>query len=146
MKLRDRLLGMSVEVALGTVSLWGRVIECESGYKAQFAYPRHIYLPASFARFLPRVSSAFGVTAGVYVSSTEDEISLPVSWDMPGQKNARLHLKNSGFLNARDFPYEAGLYDVAPTPGWRNQPRIKRQDFSPPTPGLPEQPGDTCQP
>ena len=146
MKVRDRLLGISVEVALGSVSLWGRVIECELGYKAQFAYPRHIYLPASFIRFLPRVSSAFGVTAGVYVSSSENEISLPVSSGVPGRQNARLHLKNSIFLSARDFPYKAGLYDVAVSPGPRNQPSIAPADFLPPTSGLPEEPGDTCRP
>ena len=133
MRVRDRLFGMSVEVALGTVSLWGRVIECESGYKAQYAYPRHIYLPASFVRFLPRIRSAFGVTAGVYISSSEDELSLPISCGVPGQKNARLHLKNSGFLSAKDFPYEVGLYDVTASPGQRMQPPFTRPDFSPPT-------------
>src|SRR5574337_877167 len=78
MKVRDRLLGRSVEVALGTVSLWGRGIECELGYKAQYAYPKHVYLPASFVRFLPEVMSAFGVGAGIYVSACEEEISLLV--------------------------------------------------------------------
>jgi hypothetical protein len=146
MKIRDRLLGMSVEVALGTVSLWGRVIECELGYKAQYAYPRHIYLPASFVRFLPKVRSAFGVTAGVYISTREEEISLPVSLGAPGLRHPRLHLKNSGFLNAKDYPYEAGFYDVAAAPERSKQPLITRPDFSPPTPGLPGEPGDICLP
>jgi hypothetical protein len=146
MKVRDRLLGMSVEIALGTVSLWGRVIECELGYKAQHAYPRHIYLPASFVRFLPKVRSAFGVTAGVYVSTGEEEISLPVSSGAPGLQAPRLHLKNSGFLNAKDFPYQVGFYDVPASPRLSKQPLITRPDFSLPTPGLPEEPGDICVP
>jgi hypothetical protein len=146
MKVRDRLLGMSVEVALGTVSLWGRVIECELGYKAQYAYPRYIYLPASFVRFLPTVRSAFGIAAGVYVSTRADEISLPVSSGAPGGQNARLHLKNSGFLNATGFPYDVGLYDVTTSPGRSKQPLITGRDFSAPTSGLTEEPGDTCRP
>jgi hypothetical protein len=32
--------------ALGEVSLWGRVIECERGFRASLAYPRRLYLPA----------------------------------------------------------------------------------------------------
>lgn len=29
---------------LGEVYLWGRVIECERGYKAQYAYPKKLYI------------------------------------------------------------------------------------------------------
>ena len=32
--------------AIGRVSLWGRVLECEQGYRASHGYPAHIYLPA----------------------------------------------------------------------------------------------------
>jgi hypothetical protein len=32
--------------AFGRVSLWGQVLECERGWRASVAYPRHIYLPA----------------------------------------------------------------------------------------------------
>jgi hypothetical protein len=32
--------------ALGAVSLWGRVLECDRGWRAEFAYPIRIYLPA----------------------------------------------------------------------------------------------------
>jgi hypothetical protein len=144
MEVRDRLLGMTVEVALGTVSLWGRVIECELGYKGQYAYPQHIYLPASLARFLPKVSSAFGVTAGIYASTCEEEISLSASSGFAGRESRRLHLKNSGFLSARDFPYEVGLYDLTILPGRRNQFPTTHPDFSLPASGFPEEPGDAC--
>jgi hypothetical protein len=31
--------------AIGRVSLWGTVVECEDGWRASFAYPERIYLP-----------------------------------------------------------------------------------------------------
>lgn len=31
---------------IGTVSLWGTVVECERGWRASRAYPRRIYVPA----------------------------------------------------------------------------------------------------
>lgn len=32
--------------AIGRVSLWGTVVECEDGWRASCAYPQRIYLPA----------------------------------------------------------------------------------------------------
>ena len=140
-RLRDRLLSMAVEVALGTVSLWGKVVECELGYRAQYAYPQHVYLPASFARFLPRVAWTFGVTAGVYVSACEEEISLPVFSGMRSQQTPRLHLKNSVYLSAQGFPYEVGLYDTMTASGPGDPLHDASPDFPPPAPDLP---GDSC--
>jgi hypothetical protein len=31
---------------LGQVALWGTVVECERGYRASYAYPTRIYVPA----------------------------------------------------------------------------------------------------
>ncbi len=146
MRVRDRLLGMSVEVAIGTVSLWGKVIECELGYKAEYAYPHHIYLPASFARFLPVVSSAFGVVAGVYASTCEDELSLAVSPPFGGLKRATLRLKNSGSLRPREFPYEVGFYDIRALPGRKEQLPAARPGIRVPPSNTPDGPGDVCWP
>lgn len=33
---------------LGTVSLWGDVLECERGWRAAFAYPRQLFVPLRF--------------------------------------------------------------------------------------------------
>ncbi|MCL5669707.1 MAG: hypothetical protein M1423_00145 [Acidobacteria bacterium] len=116
MQVRDRLLGMSVEVALGSVNLWGRVVDCESGYKAQYAYPCHFYLPASFARFLPEVGSAFGIPTGIYMSTFEEEIRLTFSSGSTGQNRQELNLKKSGSVTPKGFPYKAGFYDITPLP------------------------------
>jgi hypothetical protein len=35
---------------IGTVSLWGDVVECERGWRAAFAYPRHVFVPCGFPR------------------------------------------------------------------------------------------------
>ena len=58
----------AVSAALGRVSLWGSVVECEQGWRAERAYPAALYLPALAAsvsrgrlgRFLRRRRSAIG--------------------------------------------------------------------------------------
>lgn len=141
---RDRLLGMSVDVALGTVSLWGRVVECERGYKAQYAYPHHLYLPASAARFVREVSSAFGVAAGIYASTCDEEISLAVFSGSGSRGRRKLHLKNSGVLKAQNAPDAVGFYDLTVQPEGRNRLPTARPDFLPPPSDSCEEPGDTC--
>lgn len=115
-KMRDRLQSLSVEVSLGTVSLWGRVVECERGFKAQYAYPHHIYLPGRIARLMPDVASAFGIPVGVYASSCEEEISIPVALGHSGAE--KLLLKNTLLLAGKNLPYQAGLYDQEALPAW----------------------------
>jgi len=41
-----------VHRVLGTVSLWGTVVECERGWRASHAYPRQIHVPATRRRRL----------------------------------------------------------------------------------------------
>jgi hypothetical protein len=33
---------------IGTVSLWGDVVECERGWRAAFAYPSRLFVPLGF--------------------------------------------------------------------------------------------------
>ena len=146
MRVRDRLLSMSVEVAIGTVSLWGKVVECELGYKAEHAYPSHIYLPASFARFLPVVSSEFGVPTGIYAFTCEDELSLVVSPACGELESTTFHLENSGLLKPRGFPYEVGFYDLRTTPGRKMQFPATCPDFEFHSSDAPDEPGGRCWP
>jgi hypothetical protein len=44
--------------AIGKVSLWGRVIETEDGYRAQYAYPQELWLPD---RTLENIGLIYGV-------------------------------------------------------------------------------------
>jgi hypothetical protein len=37
---------LNVHRVIGTVSLWGRVVECTRGWRASRAYPKAIYVPA----------------------------------------------------------------------------------------------------
>ena len=43
-KLNGALSGYKPTNVLGKVAMWGRVIECEHGYRAQFAYPTELWL------------------------------------------------------------------------------------------------------
>jgi hypothetical protein len=49
---RDRPVTPAVARVLGRVSLWGRVIECERGFRASHAYPACVFVPGdcSFRR------------------------------------------------------------------------------------------------
>jgi hypothetical protein len=38
--------------AFGTVSLWGKSIQFTDGYRAQFAYPREIWIPYTMLKFV----------------------------------------------------------------------------------------------
>lgn len=38
---------LSVHRVIGTVSLWGRLVECARGWRASHAYPKMIYVPAT---------------------------------------------------------------------------------------------------
>ena len=57
--LRLQLPGGPVGRAWGAVKIWGRVIEHESGYRAEFAYPSHLY--CSDAKLASRVAALYGV-------------------------------------------------------------------------------------
>jgi hypothetical protein len=48
-----------VAYAWGAVKIWGRVIEHESGYRAEFAYPSHLH--CDDAKLAPRVAALYGV-------------------------------------------------------------------------------------
>ena len=37
--------GPSVHRVVGTVALWGHVVECKRGWRASYAYPKAIYVP-----------------------------------------------------------------------------------------------------
>jgi hypothetical protein len=43
--------GLSVHRVIGTVSLWGRVVECTRGWRGSLAYPKKIYVPPARAPF-----------------------------------------------------------------------------------------------
>jgi hypothetical protein len=44
----DQALPSDCLFVLGTVSLWGDVLECERGWRAAFAYPSRIFVPLGF--------------------------------------------------------------------------------------------------
>jgi hypothetical protein len=52
-------------LVFGTVALWGRVMRCERGWRAQYAYPRKLWVPFSFARHAARLEDLYGVPVGL---------------------------------------------------------------------------------
>jgi hypothetical protein len=42
---------LGVHRVIGTVSLWGRVVECTHGWRGSHAYPKRIYVPATRAPY-----------------------------------------------------------------------------------------------
>ena len=138
MQVRDRFLCRWTDVALGAVSLWGKVIDCERGYRAQYAYPRHFYLPASLVRFMDKISFAYGVSAGIYASTIQDEITLSIPSGARNQLRRTLHLKNSELFAAHGIGDEFGFYDIDEWPGLGKFPFRESPDFSMPRQGASE--------
>jgi preprotein translocase subunit YajC len=65
----------------GEVYLWGRVVEHESGWRAQFAYPKSLFLsgdrlPATLASVKARLESLITYRADIFVAGREGNILL----------------------------------------------------------------------
>ena len=64
---RHALLRLARSALIGRVALWGRVIECERGWRATFAYPTRLYvLRAALSRRQEPDADAFAERLGVY--------------------------------------------------------------------------------
>jgi hypothetical protein len=67
--LLEHLAAEPARYVVGRVFLWGRVVECERGWRAELAYPAHLYVAAS-ARDVGRRCAALAVY-GVPVEEAE---------------------------------------------------------------------------
>jgi hypothetical protein len=56
---------LSVHRVIGTVSLWGRVVECTRGWRGSHAYPKRIYVPVTRAPHWLRAERAYEVALGL---------------------------------------------------------------------------------
>jgi hypothetical protein len=56
---------LGVHRVIGTVSLWGRVVECTRGWRGSVAYPKTIYVPAMRAPFRFTAEPADDVALGL---------------------------------------------------------------------------------
>ena len=50
---------------IGTVSLWGRVVECTRGWRASRAYPSRIYVPQRPAPYWLRAERSEEIALGL---------------------------------------------------------------------------------
>jgi hypothetical protein len=60
-------------VAVGSVALWGRVVQAERGWRAQQAYPREVWLPRPIAHLAARLAAAYDVPVHIR-RETETEL------------------------------------------------------------------------
>jgi hypothetical protein len=56
---------LGVQRVIGTVSLWGQVVECERGWRASHAYPKAIYVPSTRHPHRRRAEQAQEVALGL---------------------------------------------------------------------------------
>jgi hypothetical protein len=70
----------AVAQVVGEVALWGRVVECEYGFRASHAYPRRIYVPADVGGRrrdeLMRDLAEYGVPVDPLPGRCADAVSL----------------------------------------------------------------------
>lgn len=83
---RDRTGRRIVGVALGTVALWGSVVECSRGWRAEFGYPARLYVPQPRAPWryppdvvAPRLADAYCVPAEPISCSEATRLSVLVT-------------------------------------------------------------------
>ncbi len=119
LSVRDRLLEMSVDTALGSVSLWGKVVECERGYRAQYAYPHHIYLPVTAHHQVADVISEFGVPVGVHAALCGKEAESAMLAGRSGRWGKAPGLKKFRVLETRNHSYRIAFYDQPVIPNCR---------------------------
>jgi hypothetical protein len=55
----------SLERVLGRVRLWGKVIECERGWRAERAYPERLYVPGRLGAEREARNNALEIVAGL---------------------------------------------------------------------------------
>jgi len=56
---------LGIHRVIGTVSLWGRVVECSRGWRGSIAYPKTIYVPAMRRPFRFTLEPADEVALGL---------------------------------------------------------------------------------
>jgi hypothetical protein len=52
-------------VAVGTVALWGVVVQSERGWRAEHAYPRQVWVAPCSAQFADGLATAYGIPVEV---------------------------------------------------------------------------------
>jgi hypothetical protein len=53
--------GLGNEYVIGQVSLWGRVVEYERGFRAELAYPYALLLSENQKHFATRLAARYGI-------------------------------------------------------------------------------------
>jgi hypothetical protein len=120
--------------AIGSVALWGAVVECEDGWRASRAYPQRIYLPkrgqSDDAPVPPHELAAALSSYGVPVElidcdlSDGDEVLSALaaprrSWRVHSQATMKSGPRPSRWL--RDCPRTMSAPSVSSRRGWASQ-------------------------
>jgi hypothetical protein len=72
------ILGYDVVMAIGRVSLWGRVVEAEWGWRAERGYPTELYLPARVTHYRRRGRRVSILDAEALAASLAELYVVPV--------------------------------------------------------------------
>ena len=63
----------------GEINLWGKVIEHEDGYRAQFGYPKRLWCTPAIEPLAGWIGHVYGVPCEVLPSGDDEEIKSPWS-------------------------------------------------------------------
>ena len=75
---QPEILGYDVVMAIGRVSLWGRVVEAEWGWRAERGYPTELYLPARVTHYRRRGRRVSILDAEALAASLAELYVVPV--------------------------------------------------------------------
>ena len=65
-----------LRLVYGEINLWGKVIEHEDGYRAQFGYPKRLWCTPAIEPLAGWIGYVYGVPCGVMPSEDGEEIKI----------------------------------------------------------------------
>lgn len=68
-----------LRLVYGEINLWGKVIEHEDGYRAQFGYPKRLWCTPAIEPLAGWIGYVYGVPCEVMPSGDDEEIKSPRS-------------------------------------------------------------------
>jgi hypothetical protein len=67
-----------LRLVYGEINLWGKVIEHEDGYRAQFGYPKRLWCTPAIEPLAGWIGYVYGVPCEVMSSGDDEEIKTPI--------------------------------------------------------------------
>jgi hypothetical protein len=93
------ILGYDTVVVVGLVSLWGRVVEGERGWRGRYAYPRELFVPSAIRHYRRGRGTRFQVFDSRALADALAEL-----YDVPAQVTSTVHPRQLELVGGGSYP------------------------------------------